>query len=115
MTLEGHQIRGVASLFLIGIGLAGIGFFAPDAGGHAGAFFSIAMSSPWLNFFDLAPAWCSVKIVLFSVGLFLIFDSLAIVSGRAKMKGLAFALFCLEGAAFILSLGGFFFFAKSLL
>ena len=115
MTFEGHRIREVASLFLIGIGLAGIGFFAPDAGGHAGAFFSIAMSSPWLKLFDLGPAWCSVKIILFGVGLFLIFDSLAIVFGRAKMKGLALALFCLEGAAFMLSLGGFFFFAKSLL
>jgi hypothetical protein len=115
MTLEGHRIKGVASLFLIGIGLAGVGFFAPDAGGHAGAFFSIAVSSPWLKFFDLAPAWCSVKIIMFSVGLFLIFDSLAIVLGRAKMKGLALALFCLEGAAFMLSLGGCFCFAKSLL
>ena len=112
----GRRIIGRVSLaFLTGLGLLGIAFFAPDVAHHNGYFFKIAMASPWQNVFDLAAAWCSLKIILLGVGLFLIIESLGSMLVRLKHEYLAWAVFSLHFASCTWILFGGFCLVKALL
>ena len=84
-------------LLLAGISLISLAFFTPNAAGHpaTGSFFKIATSSSWGKLFDLTAAWCSLKIILFSLGLFLVIDFLGtilLVLRHAKLAWLVYAL-----------------------
>ena len=53
----------------VGLVLLALVYFTPHAGGQEGeSFFAVAMQSPWHHWGDWAAAWCSVKIILFSLG-----------------------------------------------
>lgn len=61
---------------LVGVCLLALVLFAPSAGNEPGwAFFQIARASSWHRFLDWAPAWCSLKIILGCVALFLVLDA----------------------------------------
>lgn len=95
---RGQQIsQQVNGMILAGICLVGISLFAPDAGHYAnGSFFNIAVSSTWGRLFELPAAWCSLKIVLSSIGLWLLIESFGTVLVRLKHIRLAVVLFALQ-------------------
>jgi hypothetical protein len=97
-------------LLLAGIGLISFAFFTPDAGGHpaAGSFFKIAASASWGKLFDRTAAWCSFKIILFSLGLFLVIDVLGTILLVFKHKKLAWMVYALHLAPCLgVLLGGY--------
>lgn len=52
-------------------------FLSPDAGNLNGeSFFSIARSSPWERWGDWPAAWCSLKVIFLSLGVFLVLRAL---------------------------------------
>jgi hypothetical protein len=106
----------VSGLLLAGICLFGIAFFTPDAGQpHVGSFFKIAMSSSWHRLFDLAAVWCSLKIILFSIGLFLVIESLGTILARLKSTRLASLVFTMQSVSCLGLLIGGYYFVKALL
>jgi hypothetical protein len=69
-------------------------FFAPN-GGHqpSSAFFQVARATTWPRLFEWSGAWCSLKIVMFCVALYLIQDSMGTLLIRYKHKSLAKLVF----------------------
>ena len=85
------------NFLLAGISLINIAFFAPDGGSHqAGDFFKIATLSAWDKPFDLTAAWCSGKIILLSLGLFLIIECLGTFLAVANRQRLAWTIYSLH-------------------
>jgi hypothetical protein len=75
----------VASLFMFFLVFA-----TPNAvPGPIWGFFKVAGSASWHRFFDWPAAWCSLKILLLSVGIFLMFDALGTIADRASHRALA--------------------------
>ncbi len=111
-----HISGQVSGLLLAGICLFGIVFVAPDAGNqHVGSFFKIAMSSSWHRLFDLAAAWCSLKIILFGIGLFLVIESLGTILARLKRIHLASFVFTMQIVSCLGLLIGGYYLIKALL
>jgi hypothetical protein len=109
MNRQRESYRQVGLLSLVGLGLLGCAFFAPDAGRHAGLFFSVAMQTTWQNPLDWPAAWCSVKIILWSFGLFLLIESTGTLLTVRKHKSLAGPVFFLQVVPCLgLGLGGFY-------
>ncbi len=104
--MKDDKVFGLSStLFLIGISLVSLAFFGPDAAGpRVGSFFQLATSSTWGNWFNLAAAWCSLKINLLSLGLFLIIECLGTflaVTGRRRLAWAVYTLHLLPGLGFL--------------
>ena len=114
---RGQQInKQVSMLLLAGLCLFGLVFFAPDATHrHNGAFFRIAISSSWHRLFDVPAAWCSLKIILLSIGLFMVIESLGTILVRFKHKDLALAVFSMQILSLIVFLIGDYYLIKALL
>ena len=101
-----HSFRTI--LLLVGIGLAGFAWFAPDLTGQPGAFFKAALISGWLPIFKFDLAWCSLKIILFSVGLFLIVETMATLLALGGHRQPARLVYTLHGLSCLgVLLGGF--------
>ena len=115
MSREQEIRREVSGLILAGIGLFGIAFFAPDTGHHFGAFFKVAAACTWQQLFEGAAAWCSLKIILLAVGLFLVIESLAMLLAHSGRKVLAMVVFSAETVALLLFLAGCYYLLKALL
>ena len=82
---------------LAGISLINIALFAPDADGQqTGDFFRLAARSPWGKPLDLVAAWCSCKIILLSLGLFLIIECLGTFLAVSNRKPLAWGIYALH-------------------
>ena len=104
--MKNDKVFGLSStLFLIGISLVSLAFFGPDAAGpRIGSFFPMAASSAWGSWFNLAAAWCSCKIILLSLGLFLVIECLGTflaVAGRRRLAWVIYALHLLPGLGFL--------------
>ena len=100
----------VGGFALLGMGLWGVAFLAPDAGHRIGDFFTLAAQTSWLVPFQVQSAWCSLKIMLFSIGLFLLLDAAGSVLarwGRTYLAGLVFSLQIVNALIFLA--GGFYF------
>ena len=79
---------------LVGFCLVGVALFAPDSGQPQGEFFvTTARQSSWGHLFNWPAAWCSVKLILASVGLFLLLDSLGTVFLLVRRRRLAVVTF----------------------
>jgi hypothetical protein len=67
---RGRQIQGgVISLYSTGLLLMAAVLLSPDALYWEGqTFFEVARSSPWERWWDWLAAWCSIKIILLSLG-----------------------------------------------
>ena len=76
-------------LYAIGLWLLVIVFLSPHAGsGEGRLFFKVAEASPWDEWWDWAAAWCSVKIILLSLGVWSLiaaFETLLKVSNRESL------------------------------
>ena len=111
-----HKIyRLVSLLSLIGLGLLVFAFFTPDAGQQHGSFFHMAMNTTWRNLLDFPAAWCSLKIILLSFGLFLVIESAGTLLSVRKYKSLALSVFIMQVVPCLGVLFGSFYFIKSLL
>ena len=101
---------------LMGASLISLAFFAPDASEKWGvSFFKIAARSSWNNFLDLPAAWCSFKIILLSLGLFLVVEcggTLLAVAGKRRIAWATYLLHLLPGGLFLM---GTYYFIKALL
>ena len=115
MSRDQEIFKEVRGLILAGIGLFGIAFFAPDAGHQFGAFFKSATSCAWQQPLEMAAAWCSLKIVLFAIGLFLVIESLATLLAHSGQKVLALVVFSTEIISLLLFLNGGYYLLKALL
>jgi len=73
-----QEIKRKAALFCAaGICLLGFALFAPDAGKHPGlSFIQVARHTSWHHPLDWEAAWCSLKIILLSLGVSLVIESL---------------------------------------
>lgn len=107
--------RQVRLLSLLGIGLFGIVFFAPDANPYQGAFFQPALETTWSKLLDFPAVWASIKIILFSIGLFLVIESVGTVLAVLKFKSIAVPVFFLQVAPCLGLLCGGYYLVKSLL
>jgi hypothetical protein len=107
--------RQAGRLTLIGLGLLGFAIYAPDAGGQPGLFFRVAMQTTWQNLLDWPAVWCSVKIILLSLGLFLLIESTGTFLAVKKHKSLAVSVFFLQALPCAGLLLGGFYLIKSLL
>jgi len=105
----------ISRLSLLGMGLLGIAFFTPDAGRQPGSFFSVAMETTWRNPLDIPAAWCSLKIILLSFGLFLLIESAGTFLAVRKHNSLALSVFFMQAAPCLGLLCGGFYLVKSLL
>lgn len=108
-------LRKVCLLSLIGFGLFGIVLFAPDAGTAQGMFFRPALQTTWSHVLDISAAWSSVKIILFSIGLFLLIESAGTVLAVFKYKTIAVPVFFMQILPFLGLLCGTYYLLKSLL
>ena len=115
MNRQQKVLRQAILLPLVGMGLLGIVFFSPDADPRQGAFFQAAMQTTWRNVLDFPGVWSSIKIILFSIGLGLLIESVGTMLAVLKLKSLALSVFFLQVVPFLGLLCGGFYFVKSLL
>ena len=116
--MRGEKIFRLSSILLLaGISLISLAWFTPDDAGHqaTGSFFKIATSSTWGKLFDRTAAWCSFKIILFSLGLFLVIDVLGTILLVSKHKNLAWMAYALHLAPCLGVLLGGYYLIKALL
>jgi len=94
------------NLLLAGLFLINLALFAPEAGGYqAGDFFKQATRCTWGKPLQLPAAWCSCKIILFSLGLFLVIECLGtwlVVIQRQRLAWAVYALHCLPSLFFLM-------------
>ncbi len=107
--------RQVGVLSLMGLGLLGFAFLAPDAGEHPGSFFRVAMQTTWQNLLDWPAVWCSLKIILLSTGLFLLIESTGTVLAVKKFKSFVLPVFLMQAVPCLGLLFGGYCLVKSLL
>jgi len=70
--------RKILLYYFAGFCFLTIVFLSPHAGYLDGeSFFSIARSSPWERWGDWPAAWCSLKVIFMSLGVFLVLRALA--------------------------------------
>ena len=115
MSRQQEILRQVGILTLIGIGLFGIAFFAPDANAHQGAFYQAALQTSWRHILDLPAVWSSIKIILCCVGLFLVIESAGTMLSVMKMKSLALLVFLMQIVPGLGLLCGGYYLVKSVL
>lgn len=116
MNREREIFKQVYILGLVGLGLLGIVFFAPDAGRFQNAsFWRIAMNTTWKNPLDFAAAWCSLKIILLSLGLFLLIESVGTVLSVFQYKFLALLVYFFQALPCLGFLLGGYYLVKALL
>jgi|SRR5215469_6688325 len=108
-------LRRVSLLSLIGVGLFGIVVFAPDAAPQMGAFYQPALETKWRDLLDFAAVWSSIKIIIFSIALFLMIESAGSVLAVLKLRSLALSVFFLQVVPFMGLLLGSYYLVKSLL
>ena len=105
----------ICLLSLAGLGLLGLALMAPNIGGHQGSFFSVAMQCTWRDLIELPAAWCSVKIILLSAGLFLLIESTGTFLAAKKIKSLVLPVFLMQAVPCLGFLLGGYYLIKSLL
>ena|SRR5215469_6921650 len=116
MRREDRRLTDATKFFWVGVFLLLVVFFVPDAGriGHR-SFFAVARSSAWGQLFDWAAAWCSAKIILLSLGVFLVLDAFLSLMIRTENQIACLLLFILAILPVLLGLFGFYELAKALL
>jgi len=68
---EKELMSGAWPLCLIGVVLLAFTYLTPHAGHSDGiSFLAVARATAWQNWYDWPAAWCSVKIILLSLGVF---------------------------------------------
>ena len=97
MTQEQKELKQIRYFCVGGLFLLAVVLFAPDSTNHPGlGFFQTAKMSTWRNLYDWPAAWCSVKIILLSIGLFLVIDAIGSLLALIRLKSLALSVFLLH-------------------
>ncbi len=118
MTNENRQreiLRHIRFLSLTGLGLLAFALLAPNIGERQGSFFSVAMQCTWRDLWELPAAWCSVKIILLSTGLFLLIESTGTVLAIKKIKSLVLPVSLMQAVPCLGFFFGGYYLIKSLL
>ena len=80
-------------LYVLGLYLLAVVFLSPHAGYQEGrSFLEVARSSPWDRWWDWAAAWCSLKLILLSLGVLLLVAACWVLLRGRKPKWLADAI-----------------------
>lgn len=108
-------LRQVGILSLVGIGLFCFVLFSPDSSDAQGVFFLPALQTSWSHLFDLAAVWSSIKIILFSVSLFLIIESAGTLLAVFRLKSIAMPVFFMQALPCASLLCGSYYLLKSFL
>ena len=104
------------ALLLTGIVLFGLVFFTPDAGNlHGSNFFTFAAATTGQRWWEWSAIWCSVKIIVFCIGLCLTIEAVGSQLAVIKLKRLALAVLCLQFGVALGFLAGGYYFIKALL
>jgi hypothetical protein len=83
---EKEKQRNILLYYFVGLCCLTIVFLSPHAGYLDGvSFFSIARSSPWERWGDWPAAWCSLKVIFLSLGVFLVLSALGSLFSARKM------------------------------
>jgi hypothetical protein len=115
MIRERQTLRQVGIFCLLGTILLGVTLFTPDvAQAHGTNFFVHARRTTWHHPLDWQAAWCSVKIIIFSVGCFFIVDSLGTIFLKLEYRLLAVSVFMLHLLAGLGVLTGGYYLLKAL-
>lgn len=106
MRREKELHKRVGTCFFAGLLLVGLTFLTTDIQqlGYLG-FLKIATSGTWGHLFDWPVIWCSLKVMFFSVGLFLCLDALATWAQILQRKEAALTLLLL----LVVPVAGFFY------
>ena len=115
MTREQEIRKQVGVSLLTGIGLLGIVYFIPDSGGRFGEFFQIAKATTWGRPLEWPAAWCSLKIIISSVALFLIIEAMATILLQMKRRRMAMTVFFTQVVSLFIFFSGAYYFIKALL
>ncbi len=105
----------VCKCFLIGVGLAGLALVVPDAGHGPGSFLNIAWQSSWQSLFEVQAAWCSLKIILLALGMFLVFNAIGFIFMNCQRITLSLIVLSIQAVFACGIAAGFFFFLRALL
>ncbi len=81
---------------------------------HGTNFFGLARQTTWQHPLDWHAAWCSVKIILFSIGCFFIVDSLGTLLLKFQYRLLAGTVFLLHLLAALGVIVGAYYLLKAL-
>ncbi len=113
---KGGRSRKGLLLYAIGLYLLLVVFLSPHAGyGEGKSFFKVAEASPWDWWWDWAAVWCSLKIILLSLGVFSLiaaFETLLKVLNRESLAKAILFLRAVPGLGFGL---GLYYLVKALL
>ena len=111
--LEGR--RKAAVFFVVGICLVGFAMFAPDAGPHRDwGFIHVARQASWHRPLDWEAAWCSLKIILLSLGLCLIIEACGTLLMKFEHELMGFLVYLLHIVPVLGFLAGSYYLIKSL-
>ena len=110
-------LRQSAILLLLGIALIILVAIVPNFDGHlaGNSFYKIAVSSSWRKPLNLPAAWCSFKLMLLCLGLFLVIESVGTALAVWKRKTAALLVYWLHLVPSLGLLIGGYFLMKALL
>jgi hypothetical protein len=104
------------SLYAMGFYLLAIVFLSPHAGCWEGmSFFKVAQLSPWDRWWDWAAAWCSLKIILLSLGIFSLIIAIGMLLKAFRRESLAKGILLLCAAPILGFWLGVYYLFKALL
>jgi hypothetical protein len=114
--LQKIELRHLYSFCVLGLCLIGIVFFTPNpADQPRWAFFQVAKMSTWRQLYDWPAAWCSLKIIVLSLGLFLVIDAIGSLLALRGLKSMALSVFFLHIVPCLGILVGGYYLVKALL
>lgn len=109
-------MSGAWPLCLIGVLLLALTYFAPHPGYQEGvSFFEVARNTAWQNWYDWPAAWCSVKVILLSLGWLFLTFWLTTMVGLSVPKMLERVLVLLMALPCLGILGGMYLLVKAVL
>jgi hypothetical protein len=108
--------RRITFFFIIGIGLMGFAIGTPDPEHHHGlGFIQGARETIYTHPLDWEAAWCSLKIILFSLGLGLLIESVGAFFMRMEYTLLGFFVHLMHILPALGLLAGGYYLIKSLI
>ena len=108
--------RHVILFYSVGLYLVAVALLTPYSGYLDGkSFFEVAQASPWSEFWDWPAAWCSLKMIFLSFGVFMLTASVGLYLSSLERKSAGQALQLLSLAPLLASCLGLFYLVKALL
>ena len=110
------ELRQLRFLCILGFCLVGVAIFAPNTAHQSPwSFFQTAKMSTWRQLYDWPAAWCSVKIILLSLGLLLVIDATESFLALVRFKSVALFVLYLQVIPALGILAGSYYLLKALL